>query len=385
MIAVMRREWQRLRADGWDLAMISWIPLLLCALTAWIFEAGIPRELPIAYVDADRSALSRSLERMLEAAPGVAVRPAADHAQALDLLRQRRAYGIVVVPEGFEREILGGRRVTLDWQFNGQFAAHTGGLTRDVRGAVSTLSAGIELGARGKRGAAPLQARVAFEPIQLRIATLFNESGSNESFLAMAVLPSMLQIFAALAAVVAVGRELREGTVPEWLRAAGGSWPVALAGKLAIPAAAFIVQALAFVAWFGGVRGWAVQGSAPMLLAGLVMLVLAYLAAGAFIVALTLGLRNALSICAFYTAPAFAFTGQGFPLSSMPAAARAWAEALPLTHYLQLQSRHWLAGAPAHYGVEPLLVLVAFTLVFGALAWALLAQRAQRPEAWGRT
>lgn len=385
MIAVVRREWQRLRADGWDLAMVSWIPLVLCALTAWIFEAGVAREVPVAVVDQDRSALSRSLERMLEAAPGITVRPAADHAQALGLMRQRQVYGIVVVPEGFERELLGGRRVTLQWQYNGQFAAHVGGLTREVRGVVSTFSAGIELAARGKRGAAPVQARAAFEPIQLRIATLFNESGSNESFLVLAVLPSMLQIFVAVAAAVAIGRELREGTVPQWLEAAGGSWPVALAGKLAIPAACFILQALAFVAFFGGVRGWAVQGSAAMLLAGLVMLVLAYLAAGAFVVAATLGLRNALSVCAFFTAPAFAFTGQGFPLSSMPPLARAWAEALPLTHYLQLQSRLWLTGAPARHGLDELLVLAAFTLAFSAAAWALLALRAARPEAWGRT
>ena len=385
MKAVLRREWQRLRADPWDLAMLTWIPVLLCALTWWIFAGGIARDVPVALVDLDRSSLSRSFERLLDAAPGVAVRPAADHAEALSLLRQRRVYGIVVVPEGFQRDVYGGGRATVQWQYNGQFSAHVGGLGRDVRAVVSTLSAGIELTARQKRGASAGQARVAFEPIQLRLATLFNENGNNESFLVLAVLPSLLQIFIALAAVVAIGRELRQGTVPQWLAAAGGSWGRALAGKLAIPAACFIVQALAFVAFFGGVRGWAVQGSGAMLVAGLVLLVLAYLAAGALIVAATLGLRNGLSICAFYTAPAFAFTGQGFPLSSMPAAARAWAEALPLTHYLQLQSRHWLAGAPASYGADELLALAAFVLVFGGAAWFLLSQRALRPEAWGRT
>jgi len=45
------RECARLRADPWDLALVTWIPLLLLALFAWMFSAGVPRELPVAVVD----------------------------------------------------------------------------------------------------------------------------------------------------------------------------------------------------------------------------------------------------------------------------------------------------------------------------------------------
>ena len=43
--AVARREAAFLRASPWDLAMLSAIPLLVCALVAWIFSAGVVREL----------------------------------------------------------------------------------------------------------------------------------------------------------------------------------------------------------------------------------------------------------------------------------------------------------------------------------------------------
>lgn len=384
--AVVRREWTRLRADFWDLGMLTWIPLAACALTWWIFSAGTPRDIPIAVVDQDRSALSRSLSRMLDESPGitVAAQPAGS-AHALALLRERRAYGIVIIPEGLQRDLLTGRAATVQWFYNGQFSAHAGSLSRDVRTVVSTLSAGVELTAREKRGASPVQAAQQFEPIRLRLVTLFNENASYESFLALALIPSMLQIFIALAAVTAIGRELKAGSVPQWLDAAGGHWPVAVLGKLAIAAACFALQAVLFVAFFARVRGWAIEGSAPAILIGLMLLVAAYLGVGTLMIAATLGLRQALSVAAFITAPAFAFSGQGFPLMAMPPAARAWAEALPLTHYLQLQSRHWLAGAPWPYGVGEQLDLVAFAVAGFGLGMWLLKRRALSPAAWGRT
>lgn len=383
---VVRREWHRLRRDTWDLGMLTWIPLAVCLFVWWIFAVGIARDLPVVVIDQDQSSLSRSLLRMLDASPGVRVAASVhSEAEAMAWLRERRAYGLVVVPASFQHDILAGRSATVSWFYNGQFSVHAGGLTRDLRTVVSTLSAGIEITARGKRGASPAQAAEQFEPIRLRLGTLFNENANYESFLVLALVPSLLQIFVALSAITAVGRELRAGSVPQWLQSAGGRWGVAVAGKLVIPALAFALQAALFVIFFGVVRGWAIEGSGVMIGIGLLLLIAAYLGLGLLMIAVTLTLRNALSAAAFVTAPAFAFSGQGFPLSAMPPLARAWAEALPLTHYLQLQGKHWLAGAPWTYGVGDALILLGFAVVAGGAGLLLLKQRAGHASAWGRT
>ena len=67
------RECARLRADPWDLALATWVPLLALALLAWMFSAGVPRELPVAVVDHDNSAASRELVRRLDAVPELRV------------------------------------------------------------------------------------------------------------------------------------------------------------------------------------------------------------------------------------------------------------------------------------------------------------------------
>ncbi|MEO8280178.1 MAG: ABC transporter permease [Ideonella sp.] len=384
--AVLAREWNWLRASPWDLAMISVIPLGACALVAWIFIAGLPRDLPVVLIDQDHSAVSRQLARALDASPGIAVATQVDDwQQALSLLRSRQAYGVVILPEHLASDLQTGRSATVQWFYNGQYQSHVGGLGRDVRAVVSTFSAGIELAAREKRGAAPVVARAQFEPLRLQVATLFNENSNYEFFLGLALMPAIAQIFITLAVVSSIGRELRRSTVPDWLSAAGERWWLAVAGKLVWPALSFGLQALLFVAVFALGLGWTVQGSLAMLLAGMLALVAAQLAMGVLLIGATLALRNALSATAFVTAPAFAFAGQGFPLQSMPAAARWWAETLPLTHYLQLQSRHWLAGAPAAYSSTDLLVLLLMAAGMGGLGLLLLQLRAHRPHAWGRT
>ena len=381
----LRREWTRLRADPWDLAMLTSIPLALYLLTWWIFSAGVARDLPLVVIDRDHSVLSRSLIRMLDQSPGLQVTLAADsEAQAFRLIRERRAYGIVAIPADLQKTMLGGGAAKVQWAYNAQFASHTGAMTRDVRTVVATLSAAIELQVRARRGAAIIEAKELAEPVRARSAALFNESGSYIPSLALPVAFSLMHIFVTLAAVTGIGRELRGATVPDWLDAAGGKLGAALLGKLLIPFAAFVVQALLLALLFGVVLGWPILGSATAMLLGTVFFISAYLALGAFIVAFTSSLRSAQSICAFVTAPAFVFSGQGFPMLAMPTGARLWAEALPLTHYLPLLNNTWIAGAPLRVGLAPLAVLLLFTLGFGAAAWLRLAARVRQPASWGK-
>lgn len=385
-LSSLRREWGRLLADPWDVAMLTTIPLALYLLTWWIFSAGVARDLPLVVHDRDQSVMSRSLIRMLDAAPGLKVVLAAtNEAEAFGMIRARSAFGIVSIPADWQESVRAGRGGRVQWAYNAQFAAHAGTMTRDVRTVVSALSAGIELQGRASRGAGPVQAREQFEPVRTRATTLFNENGSYIPSLAMPVAFSLLHIFVALAAVTALGREFRAATVADWLAAADGKLGAALLGKLLIPLAVFVVHALLLFMLFGVVLGWPILGSATAMLIGTTLFIMAYLAAGAFLVAFTSSLRSALSACAFLTAPAFAFAGQGFPLLAMPVSARIWAEVLPLTHYLQLLNNTWMAGAPLRAGLGALAVLLAFALILGAAAHMRLARRVTQPATWGKS
>ena len=55
--SALRREARFLASNFWDLALVSWVPLLLMAVVAIQLSSGVMRGLPIAVVDQDDSAV----------------------------------------------------------------------------------------------------------------------------------------------------------------------------------------------------------------------------------------------------------------------------------------------------------------------------------------
>ena len=386
LVSSVRREARRLRASPWDMAMVSWVPLLACAMMGWIFSAGLPQQLPIGLMDQDHSALSRQLARFIAATPGLKlVTSYDDTAQATQALRRTEVYAVVAIPSDFSRDIKLGHAAQVTLLHNAQLGTHSGLIQRDVRTAVATLSAGVEMSARNKRGQPALATRVAMEPIQTQLVTLFNVSLNYEQFLAAALIPALLHILAMTAGAWAVGRELRDATLGQWL----GDTPrwsttsAALLGKLSWPLLSLGLVGTASLLGLTWGRGWHPSGSLSWVWLGLMGLLALSLVMGAAVAAGTLSLRTALSATGFITAPAFAFSGVGFPLQSMPVLARGWAELLPYTHYIRLQMEQLQMGAPLRYATVSMAGLWLATGLLGALSALLLVRAARQPERWG--
>lgn len=381
-----RREATRLRASPWDLAMVSWVPLLACAFMGWIFLAGLPQQLPIGMMDQDHSALSRQLTRFLAATPGLKlVASYEDTAQATQALRRTDVYAVVSIPPDFSRLVKLGQATQVTLLHNAQLGTHSGLIQRDVRTAVATLSAGVEMSARNKRGQPALLTRVAMEPIQTQMVTLFNVSLNYEQFLAAALIPAMLHILAMTAGAWAVGRELRDATLGQWLGETPG-WSAAsaaLLGKLSWPLLSLGLAGTISLLGLTWGFGWHPPGSLTWVVLGLWGLLALSLVMGAVAAAGTLSLRTALSATGFITAPAFAFSGVGFPLQSMPVLARGWAELLPYTHYIRLQMEQLQMAAPLRYSSPIMAGLWLATGVLGGLSALLLVRAAQQPTRWG--
>ncbi|MEG0222443.1 MAG: ABC transporter permease [Comamonas sp.] len=391
LLASLRREARLLRARPWDLAMVSWVPLLSVLLLAWIFSAGLPQRLPITVWDQDHSSVSRQLVRFLEATPGLAVRSQALNAsEAQWELQSMASYAVVQIPPGFARAVKRGHAANVVLLHNAQLATHSSLIQRDLRQVVGVLSAGIEMQARAKRGDPQQVLRVRMEPVQTNLVSLFNISTNYEQFLAAALIPALLHILAMTAGAWSVGRELRDRTLGDWLQAAAGprtaGWSVllgALTGKLVLPWLSLSACGWTGLLWLTLGRGWAVAGSLAWVGLGLAALVAVSLAAGALLAALTLSLRTALSGAGLLSAPAFAFSGVGFPLLAMPAAARGWAVSMPYTHYARLQIEQFQMGAPVVQSLPIVCSLALATLVLLLLATAGLARGLRSPDKWG--
>lgn len=375
------RECMRLRADPWDLAMATWIPLLALALFAWMFGAGVPRALPVAVVDHDNSAMSRQLVRMIDAAPGlqVAARPA-DMQQAWAAVRAAEVYAVVHVPEGSGREILRGGSAVVFAYYNASHQTAGQAAERGIGDAVQAAG-GRFVRADVARIRGPDAVRAP--PLRVQATVLANAARSYEQFLLGLLFPALLYLAACLAMVSALGRELRDGTAGEWLQSCGDRLLPAVAGKLAPYLLLFTVHGTGSLVWLAAIRG-GVAGSAALLLAAQAGLYLASAGIALLLVGATRNLGVALSVTGLYAGTALAFSGATFPMQGAPLFAQAWSRLLPLTAYLKLQVQQLELGADWTASLPTVGGLLLFMLVAGGIGLVLYGRGARDPAAWGQ-
>ncbi|PTY00518.1 ABC transporter permease [Opitutus sp. ER46] len=379
----LRREWPVLLQPA-EQAGLLWLPLAGVVILAAIFARSVITDLPIAVIDQDATATSRQLVRWLDATPGLRVvaRPVTPQ-DGWAALRRGDVYAVVQVPRDLARDLKQGRAADVPAWYNAQFLTASSTVARDLQAAVTGFATSVEAKGRLARGETREIALLRLNPIGMQRTMLFNPQMNYGPFLVTALGVTVLHIAAMMAAVRAIGRELRDGTAPDWLASAGGSRGLALAGKLAVPFGLHLSLGLGMLAFWHGVVGWPIRGNGALLALALVAMIAAYYALGATFVLVTSNYRLASGAAAFFTAPALAFAGITFPLDAMPGPAWAWGRFLPLTSYLQLQVEQTARGASVASSLPGLFALLAYVLAGTILAFALLPRRARNPADWG--
>ena len=121
IVASIRRELHALWRSPWQLALVSYIPILSILCLWWLFSAGLPRQLPVAIVDHDNSQLSRMLSRKLGANPVISPQSFVDLPSAVTAMKQGEVYGLIVFPYNLKRDLVTGHSPTIDIRYNSQF------------------------------------------------------------------------------------------------------------------------------------------------------------------------------------------------------------------------------------------------------------------------
>ncbi len=362
--------------------------LLVLPLAAWgvlmsAFGSRTPQDLPVAVVDLDRTHLSRRLTRSMDATSVMRVAatpstPADGEAHMLE----GDVYAVVVLPAGLERDANRGQGPPVVGYYNAQWLLPGKLIARALSATVGAASAELEVRSRLALGGA--RAQPATDPIRIEAHPLFNPELDYAAFLVTALVPALLQIFALLLVIHALGSELRQSSAHSWLEAADGRVGPALVGKLAPYAAWYAALGIGLSAATYHALGMPIRGSASLLAGALVLMVLAVLGVALVLVGWTANLRLSTSLASLLAVPAFAFSGITFPLSGMPAVARVWSAALPLTHYLRVQTGQLVVGAPPRTALAPMAALLALAAVLPALSMARFGRLLREPDYWGR-
>jgi ABC-2 type transport system permease protein len=338
-VSIMRKEMWHILRDRRTFVLVTVSPVFLLLVFAYSMSVEI-RNVAIAVLDYDQSTLSRQYRDGLASTGDIVLAYwPRDYAEMQSRLERRQAKAAVVIPAGFEDDLLAGREASLQVIIDGtdpntanHTITHISGYTQRV--ALDVMSAALE-----REGIDIGQ----LTPIQLRMRTWYNPTLKA----IIGWVPGLIAIvlgMPAVAATLALTAEKEKGTLEALITTPvrrselliGKLIPYVLSGLFSA-----ILCALVGVYWLGT----PFRGS-PLLYV--------LLSADFFLAALSISLvisvfvpsQQAAMACAMliFLFPGFFMSGLFYPIASMPAEMKMEAYMMPTTHYLTITRGLFLKG-----------------------------------------
>ncbi|HUS70128.1 MAG TPA: ABC transporter permease, partial [Anaerolineae bacterium] len=207
-VSIMRKEMRHILRDRRAFVLVTVSPVFLLLVFAYSMSVEI-KNVAIAILDYDQTTLSRRYRDGLASTGDIVIRYfPRDYAEMQSRLERRQAKAAVVIPAGFEEELLAGRETSLQVIVDGtdpstanHTITHIAGYTQEV--ALEILSEAL---AREGIDAGQLS------PVQLRMRTWYNPTLNA----IISWVPGLIAIvlgMPAVAATLALTAEKEKGTL----------------------------------------------------------------------------------------------------------------------------------------------------------------------------
>lgn len=184
------------------------ILILLIALVMYpllysvAYSGEVLKDVPVAVVDLDHSAMSRQLSRMIDASEQVSVRCKPESLKdAEQLFYSDKVKGVILIPNDLEKDILRGKRSTVTAYCDASYFLYYKQVLAGATFATATLSGGIEIRRALTEGQVMNQAIAKQTPLRTQQYTLFNPSSGYGSF----VMPGMILIIIQQTLLIGIG------------------------------------------------------------------------------------------------------------------------------------------------------------------------------------
>ena len=338
-LSIMRKETWHILRDRRTLILVTLSPVILLLVFGYSMSVEI-RNVAIAILDYDQSMMSRRYRDGLASTGDILIRYwPDDYAELENRLQARQAKAALVIPAGFERDLLAGREASLQVIVDGtdpntanHAITHIGGYTQRL--ALEILGEALE-----RQGVDAGQ----LTPIDLRMRTWYNPTLKPIIGWVPGLIASVLGM-PAVAATLALAAEKEKGTL-EALIATPIRRSELLIGKL-IPyvfsgLVSAVLCALVGIYWFGT----PFRGSSLLYI---------LLSADFFLATLSISLvisvfvpsQQAAMVCALliFLFPGFFMSGLLYPIASMPPIMKMEAYMIPTTHYVTISRGLFLKG-----------------------------------------
>ena len=367
---LLRKEYLQIGRDRTLLAQLLMMPIiqLLVLSSAATFEV---RRARMVVVDHDRSTMSHGIaERLAATGRFVPVGTTPSMALADDAMLGRRADMILVVPAGFERDLVRDRvaqvQLLLDAE-NGAAAGVTQAYAREVL-ADYARELGVSIRARPPAGAPPGAARVAPGPVvEVRRRGWYNAELEYRDYMVPGILVQLVTMIGTLMTAMNIVREKEAGTLDQ-LNVTPIARSTFIAAKLIPLWTIALIELAAGLVVARFVFGVPMEGSLLLVFGAAAIYLIAALGVGLWISTVVETQQQAMFVTFFIMLVYLLMSGLFTPVRSMPAWAQWFAALNPMMHFIELMRAVLLKGAGLADVARQLLVLAGFSAVALTLA-----------------
>jgi ABC-2 type transport system permease protein/ribosome-dependent ATPase len=373
---IARKDWREISRDR----IFGLLAFLLPTVLMFVFGYGLTQDvehMPLAIVDADRSASSRDYAQHFIASRQFQFQGYVERGEEVErLIASGRTRVAIVIGEHFERDLLAGRQVTVQMLIDGTFI----NTTRVLRGYVDAINGGASAALSSARlsrraGLSAARAETVVRPMRLDIRYLYNEELRSAWAIAPSLIMNILMWTSPLLMALGVVREKESGSIFN-IYASETTRFEFLLGKLLPCAGISFVNALALWAIATLYFGAPFRGSAPVFLAATLAFVVATSALGLLISLWVRTQPAALLIVMLLGAViAMHFAGMFEAVVSLPAPNRAIAHLFPTMYYNNVVQGTFLKGAGFAESWRDIASIGACACVAFALSYASFHKR----------
>ena len=357
---LLEKEFRQLRRNRTLLGLLLVAPLIQLVLLSYAANYEISH-LALAVVDQDHSPAARRLIDKFQYTPYfrlVAVRPTAA-AAGPDLLANR-ADLVLVIPHGFERDLVRGGAARVQLLVNA--------LDNVKAGLASSYAAGIVQTYQAEVRPATVQAAVAARGgLEVVPAYWYNPLLNYKTFMVPGILVEIISLIVMMVATLNIVREKEIGTIEQlnvtpirkWQFILGKLLPFWLAGLYQFTLGLLLARFLFHVP---------MVGSVPLLYGIMAVFLVVPLGLGLLISSVSDTQQQALFVAFFFLIIFILLCGLFTPTEYMPAWARTLNRLNPLLYIIDIARRILLKGSTLRDVLQPVLVLLGMAVAVNSLA-----------------
>lgn len=332
---VMRNEYAHIFRDAGVILIMVFAPIIYATIYSTTYGSQVLRNVPIGVVDMSKTDTSRKLIEAIGMGPNTVIAYELDDMiEAERKFYERDIYGIIYIPDNYEKMLLGGQMATVSICLDASYMLMYRQAFQEMVAGINTTGAMVEFQRLIARGANIPQAKAITQPVIYQGHSLFNPYLGYGTFVMPPIIMLIIQQ-TLLIGIGMIGGTWREQGLYGKLKPKGSkrlsTLPI-VTGKALVYASIYAVSSFYLLNVHYRLFHYPMNGNAATIAVFLAMYLFACIFMGIAVSTLFRRRETSLMLMLWSSIPLFLLSGASYPAEAMPRWMVQLASIFPSTH-----------------------------------------------------